>query len=210
MKCKQCKRSFTPKHKEPCCSHECTKIFLSGNELYLKRIAARAKSEVRKAERKKNRDVRIEVFGSEIKKQLQREINKLSRMIDARFGFKTCIDCGKEFGKQTDGAHYHGTGSNSSLRYNLHNIHSARSSCNQYSDRHKEGYREGLEKRYGREYMIHVVEELPEIYRFVKLSNIELHEKLILTRKLIREFEGVNYSSSVDARDLMNKHIGIY
>ena len=142
---------------------------------------------------------------------LQDEVNKLSRMIDAHFNYK-CIDCGKPYGKQTDGAHFHSRGNNKSNAYNLHNLHSARAHCNQYSAEHKPGYRIGLENRYGIEYKEYVEFEIVRLYPVIKLTQIEYKEALKKTRKCIREFDNLigNYLDGSIARIEFNKLIGIY
>ena len=152
--------------------------------------------------------MKIDTHSKEHKADLQREINKLARMIDAKFNFK-CIDCEKEYGKQIDGAHFHPRGSNCSLRYNLHNIHSAKSDCNQYSDKHKEGYRKGLAHRYGFDYLV-IIDELPLMYPELRLSNLEISEKLKLVRSLVRNFNTYQFIDAWGARNLFNTLIGIY
>lgn len=144
----------------------------------------------------------------EHKKALQDNVNKLSRMIDSPF-YDSCIDCGKPYGKQTDAAHFHSRGANCSLRYNLHNLHSASSQCNQWSDKHKEGYKIGLVSRYGQDYLT-LVENLPLKYPEIHLSNIEIVEKLTIVRKLIRDFKTFNFTNGVSAREVLNRLINIY
>ena len=200
-KCKNCGEPFFKNNStQIVCSTSCA-IQLSKEKEAVKRA---------KEERKQLNEMKIEVYSKENKKYLQNEINKLSRMIDARFGFETCIDCDKPFGKQCDAAHYHGRGSNSSLRYHLDNLHSASSQCNMWSDKHKEGYKIGLEQRYGSDYANYVINELPVIFKEIHLSAKEIHEKLKLVRKLIRDFDTMRFNSSISARTILNQLIGIY
>jgi hypothetical protein len=140
---------------------------------------------------------------------LQNEINKLSRMIDAKFGYTLCIDCGKPFGSQTDAAHYTSIGSNNSIRYNLHNLHSAKSDCNQYSDKHKQGYTIGLKERYGESYLT-LVEELPIRYKYIKVSAVEVYEKLKIVRSLVKNFDTFKAENGIAMREMFNNIIGIY
>ncbi len=163
-----------------------------------------------KEERRQLNEMRADVYSKENKKLLQNEINKLSRMIDARFGFDTCIDCGRPYGKQTDAAHFHSKGANSSLRYNLDNLHSASSQCNQWSNVHLQGYEKGLSTRYGDEYAKYVIVELPTKYKEIHLTAKDISEKLKLVRKLIRDFETMKFSSSLSARTILNQLMGIY
>lgn len=167
-----------------------------------------AKKEKDSKWRKKKAVMKVDTHAKEHRSTLQNLINKLARLIDAKF-YSTCIDCCKEYGKQVDGAHFHSRGANSSLRWNLDNIHSARSFCNQYSDKHKEGYRKGIIKRYGSGYM-ELIDNLPLKYKSVKMSNNEVYDKLALLRKIIRDFDTYNLISAEHGRELFNNLIGIY
>jgi len=140
---------------------------------------------------------------------LQNEVNKLSRMIDTKFGYTLCIDCGKPFGNQTDAAHFNGVGSNHSIRYNLHNLHSSKSDCNQFSDKHKQGYTIGLKERYGESYLT-LVEELPLKYKYIKISAVEVVEKLKIVRSLVKNFDTFQAENSIAMRENFNNIIGIY
>jgi hypothetical protein len=140
---------------------------------------------------------------------LQDNINLLARLIDAKFGYTTCIDCNKNMDKRVAGAHFHDVGSNRHIRFNLNNIHTSSYQCNNYSSRHKVGYKSGLEQRYGKEYL-DFVEELQTKYRDVKLAPFEISEKLALVRKIIRTFHTYNFENSLAARKQLNLLIGIY
>ena len=196
--CKNCKDRFQPERDmiEPLCSVECA-------------LAWRKKLNEKKWNKEKA-VLKITTHSKEYKASLQAEINKLSRLIDSKFGYITCIDCNKTFGKQIDAAHYHSRGSNSSLKYNLDNLHSARSECNQWSDTHKSGYKLGLIERYGKVYTEYVIEGLPLKYPYIKLCENEVFEKLKLVRKLIRDFDTFKFSDSLSARKILNDLIGIY
>lgn len=151
---------------------------------------------------------KVNTHAADHKKFLQAEINKLSRLIDAKFGYK-CIDCGRDFGKQTDAAHYFSRSMNNSLRYHLDNLHSAASNCNMWDDKHKAGYTLGLEKRYGEKYLEYV-ESLPMKYPKLNLNNTEIVEKLALVRKLLRNFDTFVFADGREGRAILNKLIGIY
>lgn len=203
-KCLVCKTRFEVKSNAHwICSIECSKV--KGNEAVEKK-----KEQIKKTEWTKEKAVlRITTHSKENKKYLQDEINKLAKKIDAVFGYE-CIDCcGRKYGKQIDAAHLISRGSNSSLRYNLHNIHSADSQCNNYSPVHESGYKKGLVLRYGKEYL-ETVENLPVQYKELRLSNQEIHDKLTIVRKLNRTFETFQITDGVSARNLFNQIIGIY
>ncbi len=194
-KCKVCKTTFQKtKPLEMVCSYKCAIEY--GKIQQEKKVKSETKSK------------KIETHSEEYKRQLQSEINKLARQIDERFGYK-CIDCGKDYGKLVHGAHFRNVQGNENIRFNLHNIHSARAYCNTYSSEHKVGYAEGLEKRYGLEYLNRVI-NLSLEYPSIKLLPVEIHEKLKIVRKLNRDFQKMEFSNSIKARDLLNNLIGIY
>lgn len=144
------------------------------------------------------------------KNVLQDEINKLSRLIDNKFNLP-CISCGTTKPVQYAGGHRRSVGSNSSIRYNLHNI---RKQCNKYCNKelsgNPDGYDEGLINRYGLEYKNYVKYELSKIYPYIDLGSIDYASKIKLVRKIIRDFDTFVLSDSVQARDLFNDLIGIY
>ena len=196
-KCKNCQVKFTPVRSslETCCSLNCA-IDLVNGKLLIKGTAA-------------FKAAKIQVKSGDLRNELQRKINLLSRKIDAKHGNNTCIDCGKPFGKQIDAAHFHDLSTNRGLRFNLHNLHSAKSDCNQFSSKHKEGYLIGLEQRYGNGYKI-FVKELEYEYTSISLNAIELKEKLKIVNKLIRDIETYKSTSAVHERTIFNNIIGIY
>ena len=140
---------------------------------------------------------------------LQDEINTLARMIDKSFGFVNCIDCDKPM-DSIHAAHLHNSQGNENIRYNLHNLHSARGHCNKYSSEHKVGYRKGLEQRYSLQYKEFVEFEMSLKYKYIGLKANEVQDALKITRKVIREFNSYTFKDGIEARDELNKIIGIY
>lgn len=170
----------------------------------VKKMALKVSSPRKSLEKaEKNKDV------PNRKKDLQKEINILSRKIDSYFNHK-CIDCGNEFGKQTDAAHLHNVSGNENIRYNLHNLHSARSHCNRFSSEHKVGYRKGIKKRYGKEYLNYIDFEMPKKYNYLGLLDSEVKEKLKIVRRLNRTFNTFELKDGIQARNMFNNLIGIY
>jgi len=204
-KCPYHKTRFIPKWKgmKFCLSDEACKVAATAFGI------AEVKKKAATDWKKEKATLKPFTHSKEYKADLQREINKLARMIDTMFGFTTCIDCGRAFGNQCDAAHFNGVGSNHSIRYNLHNLHSAASYCNQFSDKHHSGYVAGLQMRYGKSYL-ELVEGLPTQYPKVKLSEVEVVEKLKIVRKLIRDFDTFQFENSIQARQSLNTIIGIY
>jgi hypothetical protein len=168
------------------------------------------KEQNRRAWQKEKKEKDITLNSKKYKSFLQSEVNKLAKMIDRKFFGSICIDCGKPVGKQGNAAHFHNVGSYPSLRYNLHNIHLARTYCNKYSSEHKKNYVTGLEKRYSKEYLFYVQESLPKQYKETHLTGEEIVEKLKIVRKFVRDFRYYKFTDSLQARDYFNKGIGIY
>lgn len=160
---------------------------------------------------KKDKQIlKVETHSKEYRSTFQNEVNKLSRMIDESFGFTNCIDCDKDLsGHQIDACHLISRKKNSSLRWNLHNLHSGHNHCNFYNERHESNYKKGLEKRYGKEYK-EMVENLPIQFKEAKISNLEVFEKLKIVRGLIRHFNTYEFESATQARTSFNNIIGIY
>jgi len=213
IKCKNCQERGAPKNNSTigyyCDKEACQNARI---EKALKKVRQSTEAATKKANvewNKERKRMMVTAHSKEYKADLQREINKLARMIDAKFGFTTCIDCGKNFGSQIDACHFHGRGSNNSLRYHLDNLHSGKSDCNQWSDKHHTGYITGLENRYGKEYL-EKVQGLPAQYPKIKLLDFEVVEKLKIVRKLIRTFDTLQFENAIQARTLLNEIIGIY
>jgi hypothetical protein len=196
-KCKNCGVRFTPKRSslESACSPKCA------IEIQQKQYLTKGTPAFKAA--------KVKVKIGEIRNELQRKINMLARMIDAKYGFNTCIDCGKPFGKQIDAAHYHDLSTNRGIRFNLHNLHSAKSDCNKYSSKHKEGYLIGLALRYNKEYAEYI-EGLRYEFKELNLTAIELKEKLKIVNKLIRDFDTYQTTNAIHTRGIFNKIISIY
>lgn len=196
-KCKECGDSYTPKYstiQSTCYNPQCI-------------ISFNRKKELKKWKKKKA--VLKKEIKTDYQKLMQNNINKLARMIDVKFGYVDCICCDRRIDKRVAGAHFHSVGGNNTIRYNLHNIHSSTFQCNNYSNTHITGYKEGLKKRYGEVYQGYVL-ELPEVYKFMKFGKNEIREKLSIVRQIIREFDSLEFEGSKEAREILNKRIGIY
>ena len=208
-RCKSCGVKFTPtKFLQKFCmaNEECTDAAI---QFVLENNRKLVEKKEKKEWNEKKSEMKVDTHAKEYKNSLQNEINKLSRMIDLKFEYLTCIDCEKNYGKQQDAAHFHGRGSNSTLRYHLHNLHSANSQCNLYSDVHHVNYAKGLEKRYGKEYLMYV-ENLRVSIKEIHLTNKDVVEKLKIVRDMIRHFDTYQFESALDARTILNGLIGIY
>jgi hypothetical protein len=206
LKCKNCKQKHSPFNSLDnwCKEIDCqTKkaMHLLGNK--------------KKSDKKKQRDEDNKklpgLYPRKYKGFLDKECQKLARMIDNKFGFK-CIDCGKDYGKQQDGGHFNSKGKNRSLAWNLHNIHSQKSDCNRngLGGGRERQYYDGLISRYGLKYAEFVDVGLQKEFEYIGLNNDEIGVKLALVRKLIRDFDTFVLTNSISARCMFNNIIGIY
>jgi hypothetical protein len=157
---------------------------------------------------KRKKELKVELYPKKQKSTLQNEINKLSRMIDEKFNYP-CIDCGKPYAKQVDACHFHNKATHGYISFNLHNLHSGRNDCNQYSSEHKTNYYEGLIKRYGQEYAYYVKNGLPLLPK-QNLIPMVIKEKIKLVRQIVRDFEKYEIKDGRQGRDLLNEKIGLY
>jgi len=205
-RCKSCKAKFEPVN--------FLQKFCKGNNDCL---AAEALYNLNKIKEKQLKDWnkekpqrKISAYSSKYKKELGDNINKLSRMIDTSFGYKTCIDCHRGYGGQTDASHFHNVGLFPSLRWNLDILHSSNSSCNQYHGGRKEGYYEGLIERYDKEYADYIKYEIPKLYPRLGLNSQEIFDALTTVRKLIRDYDTFEFKDARHARKQLNLLIGLY
>lgn len=207
-RCKECKEKFEAKYfNQKFCmdKDECIKAFSEW-------VKEEEEKKKKKEWDKEKREKAPILYPVKYKNKLQQEVNKLARKIDNYFKIKTCIDCDNPFGKQQDGGHFNSVGDNPSLRYNLHNIHSQKSDCNQNGiggGRRLEYYR-GLVERYGQKYADYVDTGLQIEYKLIKLSSKEVGEIYTLVRKLVRDFDSFSFTSPIAARTQLNLLIGIY
>ena len=148
---------------------------------------------------------------------LQDEINRIVRLID--YG-QNCISCGKKIstsGYDSTGkpqaSHRFSVGSNNSLRFNLYINHCGCYRCNVQLSGNPDGYDDGLNAVYGKEYF-ELVHGQKLIYPLVKLSIADLKEKIVTAREIVRELKsvGLTYSQEerIQLRKEYNERIGIY
>jgi hypothetical protein len=200
--CKICKVKYEPlRPLQQICSPKCAYE-------YQKKQKEKAWRKEKKERKEKLKDMKIRVNHSKNKDSLQREINKLARMIDAEF-YDSCIDCGAYLSGQVHGSHFHNVGGNENVRYNLHNIHSSTSQCNKWKGGNKVGYQLGLKKRYGDDYF-EMVDTMRAKYPSINLNEYDVIDKLKIVRKIIRDFDTYKLYSPTQARRMFNKMIGIY
>lgn len=174
-------------------------------------FVTKKKKEQKRIWKKKKDSLRPFTHSKENKSHLQSEINKLSKMIDRKFGYINCIDCGKNL-EHTDAGHYIAVGANATLRYNLHNIHSQLRGCNRNERQgsRNTGYYKGLVERYGIDYAEMVDMLLQNKYKYLGLKEQEIYDKLKLVRGFVRNFDTYKLEDSISSRNMFNLLIGIY
>lgn len=209
-KCRKCGDRFVPMNNNLNQKHclkkdEC----IAAHVLLANQLREKTKKQQKAIARIQDQKVRNEVYSKEYRKELAVSCQKLARMIDQKFGH-LCIDCGKPYGNQTDGGHFHSRGSNASLSYNLHNIHSQTSKCNQFDGGRRLEYYRGLVARYGQWYADYVDSYMVQEYPVIKLSNGDVWDKLCTVKRLIRNFDVYIFTDGIHAREQMNTIIGIY
>lgn len=201
-------KTFNQKH---CLQTEECRHFAFNKAMH--NVQEKRKKDYKKAKKEwstKKRKMKISAYSNKYKKELQRNINLLSRMIDKKFGYKTCIDCNRGYGSQTDASHFHNVKGNENIRYNLHNLHSANSSCNQFHGGRKEEYYDGLKERYSKSYADYIKYDIRKQYKRLQPSEVEIYEALEKVRKIIRELDSLDFENSIQARDELNNRIGFY
>ena len=143
---------------------------------------------------------------SYFEKLLQTEINSIVRLIDIDKG---CISCDHGWGKpatrQFHAGHRLSIGSNPALRFNLFNIYRQCSVCNNYLSGNERAFDKGILFIYGSD-MLDTIKSLSSKYKALNLSIEDLKEKIILSKKAIKDIlSGKDYS-----RKEINESICIY
>jgi hypothetical protein len=182
-KCKSCGKQFEPSNTiQAVCGLKCA----------LKVSAAKTKQ---KATEKKQLNLKLKeslkTLG-EFKKELQIEVNKIVRLIDAEC---SCLACGVNNAK-VDASHFRGVGAWDNLRFNLHNIYSGCARCNTYQNGNLIKFREGIVKTFGESQMA-FMDDLNVIYPSIKLNKDELAERTKTAKKIVKELIELNKSAKL-------------
>jgi len=200
--CNICKSKFEPnkytKGVQIVCSVSCSYE-------YSKRQKEKAQTKAKKGLDK----TREQDKTNRAKEYLKTEIQKLSRLIDARFNFGCCC-CNKPIDGTGHGAHYHNKKGNENIMFNLHNINRSRAHCNMFSSEHKKGYREEMIRRYGQEYADYLEYDIRLIYKEMHFTSLEIKQALKTTRKLVKDFDTFQLTNPILTRDRFNTLIGLY
>lgn len=199
-KCKQCKELFEPKRPlQYLCSPKCATDYATENYKKKEQKATQKWIKETKEKLRTHKDY-LQV--------LQILINKIVRLIDKDC---PCIATGNVSGKMNAG-HFTSVGSNPTIRFHLDNIHIQ----SEHSNTHKHGdtlnYIDGLRNIYGEDYL-NFVYNLRSI-KSVKLNAIEIKDKILIAKNIIKDLEKNNSIYNAKERLLLrkkyNNKLGIY
>jgi hypothetical protein len=209
-RCKHCLVKFEVKTfnqkfcmKNDECQSAAIKAVLDNNrKLADKKVADKWKEE------KKEMVEKLKTIG-DYEKDLQTEINALSRLIDTDC---KCISCGNA-GKPQAG-HYHSRGKNTTIRFNLNNLHIQCYRCNVQLSANITGYNLGLISLYGKEYQDYVEYKMPLEFPLLKWTKNDLILWTAQTRAYKKEVAKLDFPLCVEDRlywrGHYNEKIGIY
>lgn len=194
-KCLNCKEKFIPVNQNnTVCSTKCA--------IEYSKAAQKKKKE---KEWKKEKAV-LKDKTTNWKKELQKSINKIVRLIDKDL---PCL--ARNINGQIHAGHIYSVGSNQTIRFNLHNIHRQCAQSNHFQN--DDGLlREGLVNEYGAEYMdfISCLRRTPKIEH----NTLELKDIVLKARKIALSLSksDLNYSlkNRILMRNKINQELGIY
>lgn len=209
-KCKHCLIKFEVKrfNQKFCmltdeCQNASIKFVLDNN----RRLSEKKETDKWKEEKKTILDS-LKTLG-DYERELQTEINILSRLIDTG---NQCISCGNS-GKPQAG-HYHSRSKNTTIRFNLNNLHIQCYRCNVQLSANITGYNLGLIKTYGKEYQDYVEYKMPLEFPLLKWTKNELILSKALTVAYKKEAMKLNFPLCFEDRlfwrNYYNEKIGLY
>lgn len=166
----------------------------------------KARKLLKKREKEKTKVAKAKV--TKWNDKLQGKVNEIVRLIDKGLpclarGFTNC---------QIHAGHVYARGGNSSIRYNLHNIHRQSAQSNKWQN--DDGLlREGVVKEYGQRYM----DFISELRRTepLKFKNEEYHALYLKASKIANNLrKTLSYplteKQRIELRNTVNKKLGIY
>ena len=173
----------------------------------LEKLTIKGKKKVNTEKKKKlMADKKAIKTPSELKKDLQKEVNTIVRLIDHDKG---CISCehgwGKPWTRVKNAGHRLSVGGHASTRFHMFNIYLQCSICNTWKSSNALEYDKGLVIHYSQEELDRC-NSLEAKYPLIKLTKTELHEKIIIAKRIVKLIK----SGVVYTRDMVNKELGIY
>lgn len=192
------------------CNMKCYPTWLMDTEAgqieFQKKIMPKAKKLTANREKEKTKIAKAKV--TKWNEKLQGKVNEIARLIDKGLpclarNFTNC---------QIHGGHVFARGGNSSIKYNLHNIHRQSAQSNKWQN--DDGLlREGIVKEYGQDYM----DFISGLRRTEPLNfkNEEYHTLYLKASKMANNLrKTLNYplteKQRIELRNTVNKELGIY
>lgn len=178
----------------------------AGQIIFHKQVLPKAKKLTADRNKEKTKVAKAKV--TKWNEKLQGKVNEIVRLIDKGLpclarGFNNC---------QIHAGHVYARGGNSSIRYNLHNIHRQSAQSNKWQN--DDGLlREGIVKDYGQRYM----DFISELRRTepLKFKNEEYHQIYLKASKIANNLrKTLSYplteKQRIELRNTINKELGIY
>lgn len=195
--CKSCKNKFEQvRQNQIACSPSCA-------YKYAKALSEKKKIAAQRAEKRRIRDEKEKnKSASELKADLQKIINEIVRIIDKDY---PCIARPGEATLRFDAGHFYSVKSMGSLRFHLDNIHKQSSQSNGIRGGDETAYANGLELRYGKQYLDYV-RSLKAKYPVLQPREHDLRQWIATAkevRKRVKKGEQMT-------RDQINKELNIY
>lgn len=131
----------------------------------LERSKIISKKRIEKARRKKTREQKE--ADKSIQKLIQEARAPFHKWIRLRDANRECISCGSTDSKIWDAGHYFKAEIYSGLVFNEKNVHKQCGKCNRFLGGNERGYRAGLIKRFGEQYVLHL-EANADFFRLYK------------------------------------------
>ena len=201
IKCRSCKTEFEPIYRNG----------IVASRLCLSCLSKKARHKVRldKAKEKSKAKEKLKTH-SEWLNDLQKEINTIVRIIDKG---SFCHSTRKTLNKIYDAGHVYTVKAHPEIRFNLFNIYAQSVYANQYLSGDPINYLATLKDVFGIKHLEYVM-SLPIKYKDVKLTVVEIKEKILIAKSIVKELKSIErvYSDGerIELRKYYNDKIGIY
>ena len=200
MKCK-CGEEFEPMYRNG----------LLMSKLCIPCLVAKGKTKQKKDWRKKKSEIKEKLkTHSDWLNELQKEINTIVRLIDKG---TFCHSTELKLNDKYDAGHVYTTKACPEIRFNLFNIYAQSVYANRYLSGDLSNYLKTIEKVFGKEHREYI-EHLKGFYSHINYKNIDIKEKISITKAIIKDLRLSNeiYSNEerLNLRYKFNNIIGIY
>lgn len=201
-KCEMCPNYFVPQSsfQKTCSNYQCA----------LNHVRLQKEKKAEKEWRKEKKILKNELKTlSEWKSDLQKEINKIIRILDKNW---PCISSGRTTG-QIQAGHLLSTAAFPALRFNLFNIYGQSAMDNNHKSGNPLEYQIRLIELFGQEHY-DMIMSLKGEYPLLKLSIDEIKEKIPICRGIIKWLDlqdrQFTLEERISLRKEFNEKIGIY